>query len=459
MGQIAKFISDQLSVWPLAAANFRSLKSAATRELTIGGLHCMVQHNPERIRSTTAAGDAASIAARPCFLCPEHRPAEQSHIKFEGRKGRRYNIQVNPYPVFPSHLVIARDCHIPQSIWHHLPDMLDFVEQYPDFTVFYNGPRSGASAPDHLHFQAVPRHLMPLEEAIDAFLDNPGKPLAMVKDAGLWRYHGFTTGVYALKAPTSKSLTKLFYRLLECTGVEKTDPEPKFNLYAYHPEGEWRAFVVMRSNIRSHHYFSDGPDHLAISPGAIDMAGCFVAPVAEDFEKVTSAMLEEMVSEVSITTEQQEMIDSRLTRRERTIDVGIMTAKEISFEIISDGAGIQKVSWQDGRILYNGALYDELFFDSITVSTLFEEPSFILHGVTIGIDFHWQRQKTLKYAGGLKFIVDGDRIIAVNRIGVENYLLSVISSEMKSSAPRTAQGPRRHLPQLGDEQSGYPRSV
>ena len=435
MTQLDKFINDQLSVWPMAAANFRSLKTARTREFVLGGLHCLVQHNPERVRSTTAAGDAAAIAARPCFLCPENRPKEQFHIKFEGRKGRGYNIQVNPYPIFPSHLVIARDCHMPQAIWHHLPDMLDFARAYDDFTVFYNGPESGASAPDHLHFQAVPRHNMPLENAVDSFLDNPpSKPLASVKDADLWRYEGFTTGIYALKAPTSKSLTKLFYRLLDCTDCRSGENEPKFNLYAYFKGNEYRAFVVMRSKIRSHHFYSDGPDHLTISPGAIDMTGCFIAPFAEDFEKVTEELLGEMLAEVSITKEEQDMIDFRLTRTERTVDVGIMSAREISFEIISDGAGVQKVRWEDGRISYNGMLYDELYFDSITVSTLFEEPSFILHDVTIGIDFHWQRKRTLKYAGGLKFIVEGDKVTAVNRIGIENYLLSVISSEMKSSA-------------------------
>ena len=435
MTRLDKFINGQLSVWPMAEANFRSLKTAKTREFVLGGLHCFVQHNPERVRSTTAAGDAAAIAARPCFLCPENRPKEQIHTKFEGRDGHGYNIQVNPYPIFPSHLVIARDCHIPQEIWLNLPDMLDFARAYDEFTVFYNGPESGASAPDHLHFQAVPRHTMPLENAIDSFLDDPSsESLASIEDASLWRYEGFTTGIYALKATTSDSLAELFYRLLDCTGCRTEGSEPRFNLYAYFKGQEYRAFVVMRSKIRSHHFYSEGQDHLTISPGAIDMTGCFIAPFIEDFEKVTAEMLAEMLAEVSISKEEQDMIDFRLTRTERLIDVGIMSAGEISFEIISDGEGVQKVRWENGRISYKGMLYDELYFDSKPGRALFEEPSFILHGVTIGIDFHWQRKRTLKYAGGLKFIVEGDKVTAVNRIGIENYLLSVISSEMKSSA-------------------------
>lgn len=434
MQELDKFINDQLSVWPLAAAGFRALKSARTRQLEVDGLLCTVQCNPRRILSSTADTTPQAIAARKCFLCADNRPAEQFHLKFEGRKGRMYNIQVNPYPIFPGHLVIVREEHIPQAIWHHFPDMLDFAMKYRDYTVFYNGPGSGASAPDHLHFQAVPRLSMPLERAVDAYLDKPGEVLASVKDATLYRYAGFAEGVFALKATTSKSMAKLFYRLLDCTDKVEGDIEPKFNLFAYCRDGEYRAFVTLRAAKRSHHYYSDGPDHLTISPGAADMAGFFVAPFEEDFEKVTSADLEEMLSEVSISREEREMIEWRLTRTQPKVSVGILSAKEIRFEIISDGAGPQKVIWQDGRIVYNGMIYDELYFDSITRSTLFAEASFILYDVVIGIDFHWQQKRTLKFAGGLKFIVEGDCITAVNCIGMENYLLSVISSEMKSSS-------------------------
>lgn len=434
MQELDKFINDQLSVWPLAAANFRALKSARIRQLEVDGLLCTVQCNPRRILSSTADTTPQAIAARKCFLCADNRPAEQFHLKFEGRKGRMYNIQVNPYPIFPGHLVIVREEHIPQAIWHHFPDMLDFAMKYRDYTVFYNGPGSGASAPDHLHFQAVPRLSMPLERAVDAYLDKPGEVLASVKDATMYRYAGFAEGVFALKATTSKSMAKLFYRLLDCTDKVEGDIEPKFNLFAYCRDGEYRAFVTLRAAKRSHHYYSDGPDHLTISPGAADMAGFFVAPFEEDFEKVTSADLEEMLSEVSISREEREMIEWRLTRTQPKVSVGILSAKEIRFEIISDGAGPQKVIWQDGRIVYNGMIYDELYFDSITRSTLFAEASFILYDVVIGIDFHWQQKRTLKFAGGLKFIVEGDCITAVNCIGMENYLLSVISSEMKSSS-------------------------
>ena len=434
MKELNKFIKDQLSVWQLASSNFRALKTAPSREVDVFGLKCRIQYNPRRVISSTADTSPAAIASRKCFLCADNRPKEQFHLGFEGRKGRNYHIQINPYPIFRGHLVIVRDEHIPQEIWHHFPDMLDFAARYKDYLVFYNGPSSGASAPDHLHFQAIPKHNLPLEDVVDEFLDHPGEPLATVKDASLYKFDGYARGVFALKATTSKSLAKLFYRLLDCTDRGKGEEEPMFNLYAYVKNGEYRTIVVMRSAKRSHHFYSEGADHLTISPGAADIAGLFVAPFREDYDKADTALLEELLSEVCISEDEQNMIVWRLTRRQEKISVGLLSAKEIRFEIISDGAGPQTVKWHDGRISYNGMLYDELYFDSMTLSTLFAEASFILYDVVIGIDFHWQQKRTFKYAGGLKFIVEGDRITAVNCIGMEDYLMSVISSEMKSSA-------------------------
>lgn len=434
MKELNKFIKDQLSVWQLASSNFRALKTAPSREVDVFGLKCRIQYNPRRVISSTADTSPAAIASRKCFLCADNRPKEQFHLGFEGRKGRNYHIQINPYPIFRGHLVIVRDEHIPQEIWHHFPDMLDFAARYKDYLVFYNGPSSGASAPDHLHFQAIPKHNLPLENVVDEFLDHPGEPLATVKDASLYKFDGYARGVFALKATTSKSLAKLFYRLLDCTDRGKGEEEPMFNLYAYVKNGEYRTIVVMRSAKRSHHFYSEGADHLTISPGAADIAGLFVAPFREDYDKADTALLEELLSEVCISEDEQNMIVWRLTRHQEKISVGLLSAKEIRFEIISDGAGPQTVKWHDGRISYNGMLYDELYFDSMTLSTLFAEASFILYDVVIGIDFHWQQKRTFKYAGGLKFIVEGDRITAVNCIGMEDYLMSVISSEMKSSA-------------------------
>ena len=438
--QIDKFIKDQLSVWPMAAENYRGLKKAETKRLDVGGLTVTVQYNPCRRISSEAALDKESISRRPCFLCPENRPEEQTNIEFEGRKGRKYRVTLNPYPIFPSHLVISSFDHTPQSIWHRYQDLLDFVKENEDLIGFYNGPESGASAPDHMHFQACPQGLMPLQNLVDELLDQNQneeaslKFLANVKEAKLFHLNEYAHGVFVLRGVTAKSVAKLFYRLLDCAPVPEGSSEPRLNLIAWCHGGEYRSVVIFREKHRPHNYFSDAEDHLAMSPGCADMAGVYVAPEKEDFDKLDSALLSQVVEEVAASEKTQNEIIWRLTRAQRKLEVGIMSGQEIEFEIISDGAGHQKVEYSDGRISYNGVLYDELVFEAQTEATMFAEPSFILYGVTIGVDFHWERKVTQKFAGTLKFIVDGDKVTAVNVVGVEDYLLSVISSEMKASA-------------------------
>ena len=435
---IDKFIKDQLSVWPMAAENYRNLKKAETKHLDVGGLKVLAQYNPCRRISSEAALDKKSISERPCFLCPENRPAEQTNIEFEGRKGRKYRVTLNPYPIFPSHLVISGFDHTPQSIWHRYQDLLDFVKENQEYLGFYNGPQSGASAPDHMHFQACPQGLMPLQNRVDELLDagegGTLKFLTNVKEARLFQLDEYARGVFVLRGTTAKSTAKLFYRLLDCAPVPEDSDEPRLNLIAWCHGGEYRSAVIFREKHRPHNYFSTDSDHLAMSPGCADMAGVYVVPEKEDFDKLDSRILSQVVEEVAASEATEKEIIWRLTRTQNRLEVGIMSGQEIEFEIISDGAGKQKVEYSGGRISYNGVLYDELVFEAQTEATMFAEPSFILYGVTIGVDFHWERKVTQKFAGTLKFIVDGDRVTAVNIVGVEDYLLSVISSEMKASA-------------------------
>ena len=434
--RIHKFVGDQLSQWPLACGNFRALKDVSVREVEVGGLTVKLQFNPARIVSSAAKTSKEELAKRRCFLCRENRPAEQIMIKFEGRKGKKYDILVNPYPIFPDHLVIAKAKHTEQSIWHRYIDMLDLSKKYSGYTFFYNGPKSGASAPDHHHFQGAPKGLMPLENDINASVDRDDilEYVASVQDAHLYHYKKFTSGVFFLRAETSKSAAKLFYRLLDCADIMEGDSEPRINLFSWWQDGEYRSIVVFRTSHRSHHYFSDGPDHLTMSPGCADMGGVFIVPVPEEYAKMTPELLSELVEEVSIPKSEEAKIIDRLTRAQRNINVGIMSAEELEFEILSDGAGVRKAVVRDGKIEYDGALYDELYFDAPTLSTMFAEPSFVLHNVTIGVDFHWQRQEIQKFAGSLKIIVADDKLVAINVIGVEDYLLSVISSEMSATA-------------------------
>ena len=430
---IYKFVGDQLSQWPLACDNYRALKNVRVREVVAGGLTVKLQFNPARIVSSAAKLDRTSLEKRRCFLCRDNRPAEQSMIKFEGRKNKKYHILVNPYPIFPDHLVIAAVRHTDQSIWHRYIDMLDLARKYDGFTFFYNGPKSGASAPDHHHFQAAPKGLIPLCNDVDASIDSLRK-VCQAQDAVLYHYDKFTTGVFVIRSETAKSAAKLFYRLLDCAPMRDGDTEPQFNLFTYRAGGEYRSVVVFRSRHRSHHYFSEGPDHLTMSPGCADMGGVFIVPVEEEYDRITPELLQEMISEVSISEEEEAGIIWRLTRTHPLLQVGIMSAKEIGFEVLSDGAGARKAVLKEGKIEYDGALYDELYFEAPVPSTRFAEPSFILHGVTIGVNFHWERKEDQKFAGALKIIVEKDRLTAVNVIGVEDYLLSVISSEMSASA-------------------------
>ena len=431
--KIHKFVGDQLSRWPLACDNFRALKNVQVREVEVGGLKVKLQFNPARMVSSAAKLTKEDIAKRRCFLCQENRSGEQIMMKFEGRKGKKYHILINPYPIFPDHLVIAKARHTDQSIWHRYIDMLDLARKYADFSFFYNGPSCGASAPDHHHFQGAPKGLMPLENDVDARLGSL-EEVTSVQDARLYHYDNFTNGIFVIRAETAKSAAKLFYRLLDCAPMHEGDSEPRINLFTYYRDGEFRSIVVFRRCHRSHHYFSDGPDHLTMSPGCADMAGVFIVPVEEEFHKITPELLSEMLSEVTISKEEQELMIWRLTRTQPLLSVGIMSAKEISFEILSDGAGTRKAVMREGKIEYDGALYDELFFDAQTLSTQFAEPSFVLHNVVIGKNFHWERTEDQKFAGSLKIIVENGQLTAVNIVGVEDYLLSVISSEMSAKA-------------------------
>lgn len=436
MDVISKFVGDQLSRWTLACNNFRALKNVKIKTMDIGGLQVKLQFNPARMISSAAKLTKEDIAARKCFLCRENRPSEQIMIKFEGRKGKKYHILVNPYPIFPDHLVIAMATHTEQSIWKRYVDMLDLAKKYQKYTFFYNGPRSGASAPDHHHFQGAPQELIPLEMDVDRCLtmkDPVLEQVASLQDAELYHYRRFTTGVFVVRSDTAKSAAKLFYRLLDCADIPEGEKEPLINLFSYYKDGEFRSIVVFRSRHRSHHYFSDGPDHLTMSPGCADMGGVFIVPVQKEFETITQELLSEMVAEVSIPQQEQELIIHRLTRTQKSLEVGILLGQEIEFEILSDGAGKRKAVIKDGKIEYDGALYDELYFEAPNPSTAFAQESFMLAGVTIGKQFHWQRKENQVFAGALKIIVDRDNLLAINVIGVEDYLLSVISSEMSAN--------------------------
>ena len=122
--------------------------------------------------------------------------------------------------------------------------------------------------------------------------------------------------------------------------------------------------------------------------------------------------------------------------KEPEISVGILNTQEIDFNLngrfLAKGESVdgkQTVSFKEGGILWNGNLYQELTF-----TPLEEEASFAIHNVTIGINFHWERQETQRFLGVLKLVVDEGGITAINILPAEDYLISVISSEMNATS-------------------------
>ena len=304
--------------------------------------------------------------------------------------------------------------------------MLDLAASLENYVVFYNSPNRGTSVPGHAHFQACPKGYMPLERAAERLLRTVATGgtspeiefLDSVRDAQLFHFKKLHGGIFMLRAQTSKSMAKMFYRLLDCLNLFAEEKEPRFNVFTWCSEGEYRAFVTLRGASRPHHFFEKGEGNFAIVPGAADMAGFVVVPEEKDFDRLTPEILAEIYADVSIQEADEKRLLWRLVRTQPKIEVGIASGKEITFEIISDGAGPQKVSYREGKIDYGGVLYDTLVFEASTISTLFAEPSFIIYD---GAD-------ELRFAGALRLVVLGGKVQAVNIIGLEDYIAGVLSA-------------------------------
>lgn len=442
---IDKFFKDQISRWPLACENFRALKNVKTKTATIGGLEVTFQCNPARIISTAAKTDKASLKKRPCFLCEENRPKEQFFLPFEGRKGKKYDILVNPFPIFDHHLVIAYKKHEPQNIEHKYVDILDLSSSAPEFVFFYNGPKCGASAPDHHHFQGAPVGSMPIEGDVRKLIDEENSeilcPVTNIMDARLYQYKKYLRGVFVLRSKTVKSSAKMFYRLLDCAPFSNDGGEPLFNLLTFVHKGEYISVVVFRTKHRSSHYFEpDGsPKHLTMSPGCADMMGTFIMPSIEEFEGLNLTNIEEMLDEVTLSQKKVDKILDRLTRTQKLAHIGFYEGDEIEFEVISDSAGRRKAYFDSDKVRYGDTLYDELYFDARNPDKMFAEKSFIVYNLPGEESSHAatgngvaqpQEGDTAEghYAGALKIIAHNGHLLAVNVNGIEDYLLSVISN-------------------------------
>lgn len=294
--KIAGFFETQLAAWPMAAANFEALGGVKVKELDVNGMPFKVQFNPARMASSGAKVDAASLKARPCFLCEKNRPEVQIGIEWNDR----YTILVNPFPIFHRHLTIPDTSHTDQLIAGRIADMMGLAAELNGYTVFYNGPRCGASAPDHMHFQAGNSDFLTIAPAIE---NAELKTIAADGDATLSLVDTLPVKVFVIDAADHSAGERLFGRLLEAMPVPEGEREPMLNLLCYStPAGE-RLVVIPRKRHRPACYGTDNGCML-ISPASVDVGGVFITPRPEDFERMNQAAIASILDEVCLTAEE-----------------------------------------------------------------------------------------------------------------------------------------------------------
>ena len=356
---------DQLAVWPDAAARFRQLESVQTRQ--IEGSNITLQFNPARIVSTAAKVSAADIAQRPCFLCETNRPAQQATYDI----GDGFDLMINPFPILSEHFCAVSQKHIPQAIRSCYRKLIQIASQLqPGYMVFYNGPRSGASAPDHLHLQIGTATGVPLACYLSSL---PTQATPVSTHAPL----GFPVTVITGNNPEI---------LMDCVRrmpVVPGESEPRMNVIAINNGSTVITAIIPRTKHRPNCYYMESNTRRLVSPGAIDMCGLIITPAEKDFR--------------NLTLEQVSDIYRQVTPTEPEIRVGITSGKQI-------------------RYRHNG------------------ETGFTISDVTIGIGFHWERREEQTFSGRLELLKEGNITHAINILPVEDYLASVISSEMKPTA-------------------------
>jgi hypothetical protein len=298
-------LAQQRFAWPYLAEGVASLESVRDREIVCNGFTVHVQFNPKRIVSTGANVDPAVVSKRTCFLCPENLPPEQQGVLYRDE----YLILCNPVPIFPGHLTISSTHHLPQDFDSSVDTMFELAQDLsPDYSVFYNGPRCGASAPDHLHFQASPRRAIPVE--VDAVDVRRRKRFYYKNHVVGFTLMKYGRAVVMLESSERKHLRAFLHTLvLRWKELLHSSEEPMMNVICSYQQNIWRLIIFPRRKHRPELYFLEGNDRMIISPAAVDMGGMIVTPRERDFLRVDASVIETIFSEVS---ENQEVIDTLL---------------------------------------------------------------------------------------------------------------------------------------------------
>ncbi|MFZ4583388.1 MAG: DUF4922 domain-containing protein [Paludibacter sp.] len=299
--KIKSLLSEQLVDWPLARTNFAGLKTVQTKSFSFVDFDVKVQFNPARIVSSGAKVDAKTIAERKCFLCAENRPDEQKGIDFG-----EYEILVNPFPIFPEHFTIPRKEHVDQQILPYFADMLELAKAMDNYLLFYNGPKCGASAPDHMHFQAGTKDFLPLVNDYKRLKATHTDLLVTTETHQLFQMKNYKRTVYCIESSDIESSKDAFEKLYNYLtpnpspeGERINVVEPLMNIVCNYENNKWYVFILPRKAFRPWQYTAEGDKQLLISPATVEMCGIFITPVEAHFERITKKDIENIFEQVS----------------------------------------------------------------------------------------------------------------------------------------------------------------
>ena len=443
---LQRFFNRQMEKWDEARQNFRNLQDVRTREISMGDNTFKLQYNPLRIVSSGAKVDKASIAARKCFLCKNNRPKHQ----ISKMMGDKYEMLVNPYPILPKHFTIPALRHQPQSILKNYGEIHRILDKYEDLFVFYNGPQCGASAPDHLHFQAGTADVIPIRKGWQRICRSLEVIYKMADGEDISVLNEYPVKAFVIRSTRESTDKAMFRTLYEHMPLNEGATEPMMNVVAWREGKTTITIIFARKKHRPDVYYNEGDERILVSPGAIDMSGLVITPCKCDFDRLDSEQLESIFKEVSLSDEEIDEIADKIKEhgiptedkykagigKEPDVAVGIVSGEKITFALNTPYTakgekiiGEQTVELHEGAIHWNGNSYRELTFIPENAKA-----SFSLSDVTIGKDFHWERKETQVFRGRLKLVVEADKICAINILPVESYLVSVISSEMNSAS-------------------------